>query len=435
MKIEEILFIIYSIITFIPVGISTNIITKKLSLIRFVTAIIDAIILTVIASLTQDIFELTLYGLYGYGLKLLHQKMKINEYKMPELLLTIIVLTMIGNLAVLMTDLIGISSVILKMIVSSSVVILFTFGYIYIYKKVDEYVIIKTDYFISIRNRIICSFFTVLTIIQVYMNISGNILKYQKELIFVIFIGVFLIIYFLFIEYNYVRNKMILVMQEKQNKDFERYISVISEQNKQIEHFKHDYKNILITLSSYIKDTDNDELKSYYSKIVEYSEEKLEELSIQGSMTINNLKSEALKNVIIAKQHKAKSMNIEFICDIPKEIIDLQIDEIDLIRIVSILIDNAFEGASLARKKKVSFLIDSYGSEGYDIIIKNTIQESENSETSVNSWLIDGISSKSNKRGHGLAIVRELIKNNQQVGLTVIKEKNFVEVTLEVGEF
>ena len=180
---------------------------------------------------------------------------------------------------------------------------------------------------------------------------------------------------------------------------------------------------------------DNDELKSYYSKIVEYSEEKLEELSIQGSMTINNLKSEALKNVIIAKQHKAKSMNIEFICDIPKEIIDLQIDEIDLIRIVSILIDNAFEGASLARKKKVSLLVDSYGSEGYDIIIKNTIQESENTETSVNSWLIDGISSKSNKRGHGLAIVRELIKNNQQVGLTVIKEKNFVEVTLEVGEF
>ena len=106
--------------------------------------------------------------------------------------------------------------------------------------------------------------------------------------------------------------------------------------------FKHDYINILLSISGYIENCDMDELKNYFENkifptkhLIDQGDYKLNQLSNIGVLEI--------KSLLSAKMIYAHESGIDITIDIPDKVESFLIDTVDLARILGIFLDNAME--------------------------------------------------------------------------------------------
>ena len=103
--------------------------------------------------------------------------------------------------------------------------------------------------------------------------------------------------------------------------------------------FKHDYVNILLSLSGYIENCDMDELKEFFEtkiyptkNLMDQGDYKLNQLSNIGVLEI--------KSLLSAKMIYAHDAGIDVTIDIPDRVDRFPIDTVDLARILGIFLDN-----------------------------------------------------------------------------------------------
>ncbi|WP_340586380.1 GHKL domain-containing protein, partial [Staphylococcus aureus] len=134
--------------------------------------------------------------------------------------------------------------------------------------------------------------------------------------------------------------------------------------NNEMRKFRHDYVNILTTLSEYIREDDMTGLRDYFNKNIVPMKDNLQmnALKLNG---IENLKVREIKGLLTAKILRAQEMNIPISIEIPDEVTRINLNMIDLSRSIGIILDNAIEASS----------------EIDDPIIRVAFIESENSVT------------------------------------------------------
>jgi len=121
------------------------------------------------------------------------------------------------------------------------------------------------------------------------------------------------------------------------------YIDEISKQNEEINQFRHDYLNILSSLESYLEEGDLQALTVYYQQTIQPTRTLFLENASKLS-ALQKIDHPAIRGIFMTKlllaQEKGISVHLEMTGKIifPKHVFDL-----NLIRILGILLDNAIE--------------------------------------------------------------------------------------------
>ncbi len=208
--------------------------------------------------------------------------------------------------------------------------------------------------------------------------------------------------------------------------NFKNYAREIEIANKDMQKFKHDYKNIISSIGYYIKNKDIEELEQYFNNnIVPYNN-----MLNDNFFRINNLKNLeviSLKGLIYNKITRANNKKITFNIDIPYKINNFyNINEIDICRAIGILLDNAIEEIENIENNKTMTLLISKLDNHILIVVENTI--SEKNVNNINEILLNKSSTKGENRGLGLINYKEIMNKYDNVFLeTNIQNKLFIQ--------
>lgn len=185
--------------------------------------------------------------------------------------------------------------------------------------------------------------------------------------------------------------------------------------------FKHDYVNILLSMSGYIENRDIDELTKFFEdkifptkNLIDQGDYKLNQLSNIGVLEI--------KSLLSAKMIYAHESGIDVTIDIPDRVDSFLMDTVDLARILGIFLDNAIE-ATLETKQPQMGLNIIQNKAGVAIIISNRCQD--NGEM-LQRLKQKGFSTKTGHQGIGLSNAQKIISSYDNV---------LLETTMQCGCF
>lgn len=215
----------------------------------------------------------------------------------------------------------------------------------------------------------------------------------------IIIISILVLCFFLFISYFIfiVLNK--LYIEKNERNYIEMYNQIIEESLNNMNSFKHDHKNIVVSIGGFLESNDINGLKKYfYTNIAnnEYTDNK----NLRGLINIRN---SPVKGLIYAKSSKAISKEINLNINIENSIDNFILKDIDICKILGILIDNAIESSVESEQKILNIGISNDESEIY-IIISNSFKN----KPITHKIFEKGYSTKGENRGLGLSIVRQL---------------------------
>lgn len=212
----------------------------------------------------------------------------------------------------------------------------------------------------------------------------------------------------------YLKNKRVILFNYLQNEQntLEEYTQSLETLYHEMRTFKHDTHNILLAVESYIEADDLEGLKTFYNK------KKTPYGNVQYDLLhqLMHIKEPALKGLLMRKLGNLSSQELFLEVHIHKFIID--IETIDLIRIIGILLDNAIEAAKASASKKIIInMVDDH------LLIGNSYSGKVNK-----SMLKGNFTSKGENRGIGLGSLKQLLKNYPNYHLkTSITDTLFIQ--------
>lgn len=187
--------------------------------------------------------------------------------------------------------------------------------------------------------------------------------------------------------------------------------------------FKHDYINILLSISGYIENCDMNELKNYFENkifptkhLIDQGDYKLNQLSNIGVLEI--------KSLLSAKMIYAHESGIDVTIDIPDRVDRFLIDTVDLARILGIFLDNAIEATLETEQPQIGLNI-LRNKAGVSIIISNRFQDNG---VALHRLKQKGFSTKIGHPGIGLSNAQKIIHSYDNVILeTTMHSDCFVQ--------
>ncbi len=227
----------------------------------------------------------------------------------------------------------------------------------------------------------------------------------------VFFAGYLLVAVFLALMMQRARHeKMRTETRQRAFQDLQEYTRSLEAMYDGLRSFKHDYINILSSLSGYIENGDMEKLRGFF-------EEKIlptKNLITQGDYKLNQLGNIAvleIKSLLSAKMIYAHEMGIDVTIDIPDHITCFFVDTVDLARILGIFLDNAVEAALETAHPEVGLNIIR-NPDTVAVVISNSLQDSGLALHKLNR---QGFTTKAGHQGIGLANAQRLIRSYENI--------------------
>ena len=277
-------------------------------------------------------------------------------------------------------------------------------------------------------SKVIVSFLFCVMIIVLYLNIFIPT-SYDERLLskinLIIQVSYLVIMFFLsMILINNIKVENKIKYRQMQQSQYNEYLTSLEAINTDMQKFRHDYLNILITMEGYITKGNMDELRVYFNnKIVKVENDTL--IKNQLMKNISNLEIIELKGLLLTKLLLATEKNISIQIEIPEKILRIPIDIIDFSRILGILIDNAIEASIESICPTINLAILNTSQNSILFVIENTFQFED---LDINKIYSNNYSSKNNTRGYGLSNTLEILKNYPNALLnTRIEDSIFIQ--------
>lgn len=266
-----------------------------------------------------------------------------------------------------------------------------------------------------------------LSLIMVY--VIGNVYRFsQRDHIILIVNLLFMIIdcscmaYIAKVYINIAKENMKYKYKAKEMKQLEEYIYMLETTNADIRKFRHDYLNVLSTITDYIQNEDFQGFIKYFNDNIIPEGNKIKHKNI----SVNNLKYikiAPIKGLLSYKIGRAQDLDIEAIVSVLGEIENVNMNLVDLSRIIGILLDNAIEEAMMCENKVIEINVIQ-GNKSKAFVITNTCRDRL---PSIYNMMQKGFSTKGENRGTGLSNIQEIIYGEyENVTLnTYIEERVF----------
>ena len=217
--------------------------------------------------------------------------------------------------------------------------------------------------------------------------------------------------------------------KQKAMQDLQDYTRNLEAMYNSLRSFKHDYVNILLSLSGYIEDGDMDRLKDFFeSKIfptknlITGEDYKLNQLS--------NISVLEIKSLLSAKMIYAHESGIDITIDIPDKVESFLIDTVDLARILGIFLDNAIEATLETEQPQIGLNIIQ-NKTGVSIIISNRFRDNG---LMLHKLKQKGFSTKIGHQGIGLGNAQKIISSYDNVLLETTMKRDYFTQHIELTD-
>lgn len=275
--------------------------------------------------------------------------------------------------------------------------------------------------------------FLILTILFSLFSIAITFITYN--ILNINDIRIYAINFILFVSYltcnilmSYFYNQYLIKQTELFNNkmDMERlqeYTTNVENLYNNLRTFKHDYKNILLTLNHYIENKDIDSLEKYYKENI--LETGLLVDTKDYKVKLKNLKNIPIKSLVLANIAKAESQNINIDIEVMEPILHFNINTVDLSRLLGIYIDNAIEECEFTKEKKLSIAFILRGLSTV-IVIQNSCRDN------IPLFKINekGFSTKGENRGLGLYNAKKIVDKYENFLVNTNIENNIFTLEL-----
>lgn len=215
---------------------------------------------------------------------------------------------------------------------------------------------------------------------------------------------------------RFIKSELQLEINQKKLIVLAKYANDLEFMSNEIKSKEHNFKNILLTMKGYVDRNEFESVKKYFYKVINYNDKGNKKINseILDSNNLKNIGDIPLKYFLIEKIIDAYKLKVQVSLDIPKKIDYININSIDLNVILGVFIDNAIHAAILCEEKTIVIAIIKY-QEYIEFIIENhCVEESGN----IDILFRRGYSTKGINRGIGLADVRKIINNYDNVSLS-----------------
>lgn len=210
-------------------------------------------------------------------------------------------------------------------------------------------------------------------------------------------------------------------------KHLEDYSNHIEELYREVRGFRHNYANLLTTLSLSIEENDIGQIKNIYESVLKDSHKRLRTSKYNIGRLIN-IDNFALKSLLASKFLQANENDVSISLEVPEMIRPQGMELVDFITIVSILCDNAIDAAIDTTNPKITIAFFTINNKQM-FIIENTTKVETVDLSKVYSF---GYSSKGSDRGIGLYNVMKILEHYPQVSLNSASHSYIFRQTLEI---
>lgn len=216
-------------------------------------------------------------------------------------------------------------------------------------------------------------------------------------------------------------------MQEIEN--YYKYTLQIEKINHEMRKFRHDYVNILSTLSDFIREEDMEGLRDYFhSEILPMQDSmQMNAIKING---IENLQVREIKGLLTTKILQAQEKNIRISIEVPEPIEKIDMPIINLSRVIGILLDNAIEASEKITEEpliRIAFIKNEDTSVTFIVMNK-----CEPNMPKVHTLFQENFSTKGKNRGLGLSTLKELTDSTTNVLLDTTIDNNYFIQKVEI---
>ena len=277
------------------------------------------------------------------------------------------------------------------------------------------------DYLYPFLKKVIVAFFGlhILLFISDIVSTTHHLNSFGSILSTIVFICL-LLIFFAMNSYKVQIEKEIALKQKKfEQKHLQTYTDEIVKLYNEIRGFRHDYAGMLVSMQMAIDSEDLQEIDRVYKEVLVKANQKLRSEKYTY-FDLNNLEDSALRSLIAQSIVYARNNDVEFTLEVKDVITRLSMDLLDLVRIMSILLNNAVEGAADSYLKQMEVAVIKMDFETV-IVIQNSCKITM---TPSEDLFALGFSTKGRNRGLGLNNVKEILDKYDNIILETEMEDN-----------
>lgn len=191
------------------------------------------------------------------------------------------------------------------------------------------------------------------------------------------FIAYYLIYYFVLkFMTDFAETKMAADSREIEINNLKVYTSHIEALYDDLRRFRHDYKNILYSLTGAVHNKDLDQAEDILNHVIKPTESDVEKkTSVLGRLS--NIQDLDVKSLVYSKVMTALDDDLQIEVEVEKPFrFNNTVQPLDRIRIIAILMDNAINAAKLSKDKKVDISLFNKDKLQY-IVVGNSTKESQ----------------------------------------------------------
>lgn len=236
------------------------------------------------------------------------------------------------------------------------------------------------------------------------------------------FLMILFAIYAVYSIINAVSYKEYEIKIEKDKEITELYRNEVQNMYNNIREFKHDYMKIYSSMSILIEQNRMDELKKYfYNEIMPFQNEIMNETDIVQEITLFD--DVIIQGLIYSYIIKSRNNDINFIISISENIpsISNKIDNLDIVRVLGILLDNAFEEVEKI-KGNIERIVEFAAVIGSELVF--IVRNKYDVKPNMSEIFIKDYSTKGTNHGIGLTAARDIMKKYDDVYMRVRLEDN-----------
>lgn len=262
------------------------------------------------------------------------------------------------------------------------------------------------DYLYPFLKNVLVAFFTlhILLFISDIVSTFPNLNSFGSILSSIVFVGL-LLTFFSMNSYKVQMEKEIELEQKKfEQKHLQTYTDEIVSLYNEIRGFRHDYTGMLVSLRMAIESKDLQEIDRVYSEVLVKANQKLRS-DKYTYFDLNNIEDSALRSLIAQSIVNAKTNDVEYTLEVKDIITPLSMELLDLVRVMSVLLNNAVEGAVESYQKQLEVAIIKLDLETL-VVIQNSCKKRKVKSEDLFEL---GFSTKGRHRGLGLNNVKEIL--------------------------
>ena len=212
--------------------------------------------------------------------------------------------------------------------------------------------------------------------------------------------------------------------RELEQLQLQQYTDEIVSLYNEIRGFRHDYAGMLTSFQTAINTQDIKEIEKIYQEVLVDANLKLRS-DKYTYFDLNNVGDSALRSVMTETLFKAREHQIDLTFEVKDPVEKLPIKLLDVVRMASILLNNAVEGAIESYEKMIHVTLVQLDTE-IIFVVKNSRKQRK---LDLEEIYEPEFSTKGYRRGLGLNNLKEILENYEYIMLdTEISKYDFTQV-------